>query len=192
MSYGAVTSPWWSEVWIVAGGPSARAFDLDRLAGKKVVAVNDAVGLFPMATFLAGNVSIFSADKDWVTRNRCLLALPFAQNYVAIPELPWLHFAVPSVIYLIRSHEAGLSDDLRYLCTGGNSGYAAINLAYLKRATEIHLVGYDMDPNERGNGDKFAEWAPKFRDMLPQLKARGVTVINHNPDSYIDAFEKRC
>ncbi len=37
---------------------------------------------------------------------------------------------------------------------------------------------------------QFVFWAPMFRQMIPQLEAKGVRVYNHNPFSYIDAFEK--
>lgn len=189
MSYGTVGPPWWGETWIVAGGPSLGTFDRSRLRGKRILAVNG--GLFwdqVVNSFLYGDVTVFSADPDWVRLN-LRMTLPLkAERYVSValdthPDLA----NIPGVTYLQRSHEDGLSDDPGFLCTGGNSGYAAINLAYLKGAKDIHLVGFDMDP---ATDEKFTQWIPRFRTMLPQLQARGVRVTNHNPNSFIDAFPK--
>jgi hypothetical protein len=108
------------------------------------------------------------------------------EKYLAVPLETWPECGgVPGAVYLRRSHEAGLSNDPGALCTGGNSGYAAINLAYLKGAETIHLVGYDMDPKM---DDKYRQWIPRFRTMLPQLRRKDVTVLNHNKNSFIDAF----
>lgn len=184
-----VCPPWWDEVWIVACGPSAREFDLDRLAGKTVVTVNDAYYRFSARQLRATeSLTLFSADPDWVRTNLFLWRNWRGERYVCLaldtnPDLA----DIPGVTYLDRAHHSGLSDDPRKLCTGGNSGYAAINLAVLKRATEIHLVGFDMDP---ATNDKFRLWLPRFRTMLPVLEYLGVRVLNHNPASFIDAFEK--
>lgn len=190
-SYSTVSPPWWDEVWIVAGGPSARQFDFSRLAGKQVLGVNDAIDL-PL--YRSGACAcLFSADPDWVRRELEYLHLYEGPKYAAIaldthPDLADL----PGVTYLQRCHEDGLSFDPGFVCTGGNSGYAAINLAVLKGAKLIHLVGYDMDPSTRGQGDKFEQWIPRFRTMLPQLEEHGIRVINHNLHSHIDAFPKEA
>ncbi len=70
--------------------------------------------------------------------------------------------------------------------TGGNSGYMALNVALHKGAKEIHLVGFDMDDGS----EKYAQWIPRFRTTRQQLDAAGVKVINENPRSAVDAFEK--
>ena len=190
MSYGIVGPPWWNEVWIVACGPSGKSFNLARANGKTVVPINSAVHReYPES---AGHhwfqLAIFSADPDWVRGNRYLLATQLGENHacVALDTHPDLA-NIPGVTYLQRCHEDGLSDDPAFLCTGGNSGYAAVNLAYLKGAKDIHLVGFDMDPS---TDPKFEQWIPRFRTMLPQLQKAGVRVTNHNPHSFIDAFPK--
>lgn len=191
--YGVVSSNIWSEVWIIGGGPSARAFDRTRI-GERVIAVNDAIFefsarlLFPLGAKTPSAVTSISVDGDWVTRHRAFLSATSFEKYVAIPLETWTECTeIPGMIYLQRSHDGGLSEDPRKLETGGNSGYAAINLAYLQGAELIHLVGFDMDPSAN---ESYAEWIPRFRTMLPQLMARRVRVVNHNPHSHIDAFEK--
>lgn len=133
-------------------------------------------------------VAVCSVDPDWTRRHRSLLAAHEGECFVALaldthPDLA----DIPGVTYLRRCHEFGLSENPHCLCTGGNSGYAALNIAYLKHASEIHLVGYDMDP---ADGEKFAQWIPRFRSMLPQLERAQVRVINHNLASHIDAFPR--
>jgi SAM-dependent methyltransferase len=172
----------------VAGGPSAASFDFARL-GERVLSVNDAA---LKATALTAKVlplgAVFSADPRWVGRHRSFLAAYRGEKYAALaldtyPELA----GIPGMVYLQRAHFTGLAEDPEFLAMGGNSGYAAINLAVHKRAKEIHLVGYDMDP---ADGEKYRQWAPRFKTMLPQLVKRGIKVVNHSMVSSIDAFPK--
>ncbi len=84
---------------------------------------------------------------------------------------------------------------------GGNSGYAAINLAFLWGARKIVLLGFDMKPGEGGQKhwhldhpepltqrQLFDEWIHKFKKMAEDLKARGVLVVNCTPDSALPWF----
>lgn len=174
-----------SEIWILAGGPSARAFDLSRVSDQFVLAVNDAFSLAPAIAPPCAAVAVCSVDPHWIRRHRDFLTESPYSKYFAVPLETWPDCGeIPHATYLQRSHEPGLSDKPEYLCTGGNSGYAAINVAYLLGARTIHLVGYDMN----GPEDKYRQWIPRFRTMLPQLEARGIEVINHNPQSAIDCF----
>ena len=125
-------------------------------------------------------------------RRRPLLESFDGERYFALPleTLPDCG-GITGATYLRRwTSERTRSDDWSSWTPAGNSGYSAINLAYLKGAREINLVGFDMDLNTRGKTDLFVSWIPRFRTMLPQLTARGVRVWNHNPNSAIDAFPK--
>jgi hypothetical protein len=184
MTYGHVSSPpYWDEVVIVAGGPSARSFDFSTVRGKALLAVNDSILLLD---HLKTAVAVFSLDHRWIRRHRDFLSRFEGERYLALPLETWPDCGgIPGTTYLQWSHADGLSEDPGFICTGCNSGYGAINLAFLKGARSIFLVGYDMDPTGK---PIFSRWAPLFRNMLPQLKARGVRVVNLNPQSYIDAF----
>lgn len=175
----SVSYPLWTEVWIVARGPSANVFDYRRLAGKQVLIVNNfLIGSDPSA-------AICSADTPWVDNHRAALA-----DYVGEVFLAHWGADVAGTVHLARLHEDGLSNDPASVCTGGNSGYMALNVAWHKCAKLIHLVGFDMTATRGADAEKFREWVPRFRDTLPQFAARGVKVINHNMASAIDAFEK--
>lgn len=182
-NYGVVSPPIWPECWVVAGGDSARHFDFSRARGA-VLVVNDAIFLVALQGLAT---AVFSVDSNWVRRRRVFLDSFAGEKYLAVPLETFPECGgVRGAAYLRWSHQAGLSDDPGAVCTGGNSGYAAINLAYLKGARVIHLAGFDMEDAD----DRFRQWIPRFRTMLPQLSARGVTVINHNPRSAIDAFPR--
>jgi hypothetical protein len=182
-NYGTVLPPYWTEVWIIAGGPSARNFDMSRLDGQTILVVNDACFLPTPAV-----TAFFSLDKDWIRGHRDFLMTYNVEKYLALPLETWPDCAgIPGATYLEWAYEYGLSDNPRYINTGGNSGFGAINLAYLKHAHKIHLIGYDMDPSEH---EKYLAWIPVFRTMRMQLNRRAIEVVNHNPNSFIDAFHK--
>ena len=184
--YSTVSFPYWPEVWIVAGGPSARRFDFGKLKNKRVLCVNESI-LSLLGANLAFAPSVFSLDHHWVYRRRDFLAGHQGEKFVSLPLETWPECdGIPRVTYLRHSTEQGLSDNPGVI-HGLESGYGAINLAYLKRAREIHLVGYDMDPAEN---EKWGWWLPRYGRVAVDLAARGVKVVNHNLLSHVEAFEK--
>lgn len=82
------------------------------------------------------------------------------------------------------SEEAGLKTGA--LCRGSNSGYQAVNLAYILGARRIILIGYDMHgkgthffgkhPAPLTNNTDYESFIAAFRAMNP--KFYGVEVIN--------------
>lgn len=180
MNWSVVSAPWWPEVWIVGGGPSARQFNLEQIAGRQVLAVNDAIKV--CANLPSSSVALFSGDIFWLQRNHFFVRAFPGEKFAGVHCL----VDIPDLQCLRRGYSDGLSDDHGRLEMGGNSGYAAINLAVLKGARTIHLVGFDMNGPEA----KFQQWIPRFHSMLPALDRKGIQVLNHNPASAIDAFWK--
>lgn len=88
---------------------------------------------------------------------------------------------------------------------GENSGYCALNLAYLLKPTTIYLYGFDMtfekgsdhffgDYEWKGQGcsnsaGKFAKWAKEMDDAARQFEEAGIEVFNTNKQSAIKAFK---
>lgn len=81
---------------------------------------------------------------------------------------------------------------------GSNSGYQAINLAYLMGADCIILLGYDMHrrngnhffgdhPKKFTNGD-YSSFVPRFDALAKDLAREGVEVINCTPGSALHQF----
>jgi hypothetical protein len=190
-SYTGVCQPCWTEVWIVGGGPSALAFDPDRLRGKRVLTVNDSVFRFCYSYAVALNPSMpafFTLDKNWIRRHRDFLNKYTGEKYLAVPLETWPDCAgISGARYLQWAHGDGLNEDPHFINTGGHSGYGAFNVAFLKRSSEIHLVGFDLDPAQKS---QYVYWARNYDTMIPQLKAAAVKVFNHNRESYITAFPR--
>jgi hypothetical protein len=174
----------------MGGGPSALLLDLGTLLrGKTVLAINDAI--FHLVHRLPPSaVGVFSADNCWVSAHRSFLRDYAGERHVALPAGAYPECrGIDGVNYLELGFEQGLSYDPKVVHSGGNSGYAALNLAVMRGALMVHLLGYDMNPLE---DDKYRQWAPRFRTMLPQLERLGVTVTNWNPESHLDAFPRRA
>ena len=84
---------------------------------------------------------------------------------------------------------------------GSNSGYQAINLAFLMGATRIILLGYDMQktggrnhwfgdhPNGLVNGID-THLVPNFTPLAEDLKAEGVEVINCTRETALTQFRR--
>lgn len=83
---------------------------------------------------------------------------------------------------------------------GSNSGYQAINLAYLLGAGRIILLGYDMGatgnthffgahpkPMTSGNYTTFVE---RFTPLAEDLKREGVEVLNCTPQTALTQFTR--
>ena len=86
---------------------------------------------------------------------------------------------------------------------GENSGYQAINLAYLWGAAKIILLGFDMQAtggkvhffgdHKQGlcNGPAFENIAPKFTPLAKDLKKEGVEVINCTRKTALTCFKRQ-
>lgn len=116
----------------------------------------------------------------------------------------------PEIAVMRLSFMEGLSFYQDALCTGGNSGYMQINLAFLYGCTRVLLLGYEMQPKivTRDNGEiyKKTHWfgehpqatdpafyqscVPYFDSMVPLLSKHGLEVINCSEPSAIQCFPK--
>lgn len=198
MTSGTVSLTQWKNkvVFLIGGGPSLKRFDFNRLLGKGiVVAINDAFLRIPWAD------ALYSEDKVWFsTRSESIRGFLGKKFFAIQPQL----FKDPFPCTLLeRSRNIRLSDDPGKINIGGNSGYGALNLAYLSGCREIVLLGYDLKPtngsgthwhegyswfNKRNEVSYYARWAKQFEDTLPQLEKKGVKVFNTNYDSAVTAF----
>lgn len=185
-------------VVIVAGGPSMAGFDYESLTPPDkylapVVAVNAAMFDIPRA-FMG-----YWSDPDFY--------LKFKDRIDAFEGLKFTSdghgHGRPGITPLERKGMEGLETDPRYIAHGGNSGYAAINVAFHFGASEILLLGFDMKDGPEGEihghdhypADferriNYTGHARCFRTMLPVLAEHGVKVINCTPGSAIDAFPR--
>lgn len=175
-------------VYIIGGGPSLVGFDFKRIRGLGVL-----VGV---------NRSAFIADTDvLVTLDRM-----FARNFrddvarfvdsgkeavLAMVPNEDTHEPISGATYVTARRNRGLSDDPRDL-RGVNSGYAALGLAYLRRAKEIALLGFDFQWTggkshfhsgyrwQNKNAHRMLNrWATDFELAGQQLAEIGANVVNY-------------
>lgn len=105
-----------------------------------------------------------------------------------------------SLNWVLGRNKNGLGLDCVHF--GGNSGYQAINLAYLMGAKRIILLGFDCKPvdgkdhwfGQHPNGlvqiQPYQLWMNHFPSLAQDLKNRNIEVINCSPDSAIQCFKK--
>lgn len=181
---------------IIGGGPSVAQDQLDlvREAQRKgsihIIAINNAYQIAPWAEVLYACDGIWwewhyedTADFRGLRITRSLSA---KRNF---PDLIWIEG---------EAHDQGLSNRQDSIANGRIGGYQAINLAVNFGARRILLIGYDMrnigglshwhgeHPNKQRPiwKDRIAH----FKNMLSDLKERGIEVINCTPGSALDAF----
>lgn len=183
--------------FIVGGGPSLKGFDWTKLRGELTIAINrafeylDADILFAMDsgvhdTIMSGRFGDAVRDKF--------------ERFSGLKV--WLDSGVKGVLHLRNNGLTGLSPSLEDgLSTGGNSGYAALNLAILLGANPIYLLGFDMKGDGQGgqawfhNGyptkqseDVYGDFIKAFDAVAPEIRSRGIDVINLNPESGLKCF----
>jgi hypothetical protein len=178
-------------VFLVGGGPSLRGFDFERLRGRGyVVAINDAMLALPWAD------AAFTIDVIWL-RNRRLAFLAFAgERIAAVPE-DWPAKDWPGVRLFRRENKAASSAG-ELICTGGNSGFAALGMALARGAARIALLGYDMtvpghfhrgyEWHSRFGIQDYGRWARLFSVLQIASVRHGAQVINCNHRSGVRCF----
>lgn len=175
--------------FLLAGGPSLKGFDAERLGPYgHVLAINDSYLLAPWAD------AVFWADKTWFGWNwQELRALdgPLLVSWSAP------HVASDLDVHVLDHREdLPLSRDPRALA-GVCSGSGAINLAWLLGADPIHLLGYDMrdsgnwhDRHRRyGQEGRYENrFIPAIGRMADELHKEGARVFNLTPGSALTCF----
>lgn len=182
----AVPRAWPGETVVcLATGPSLTQADVDYCRGKaRVIAVNDAYTLAPWAD------ALYACDARWWQWHG---GVPeFTGAKWSMEHSAWSNRAsrkFAEVQRLRNAGPAGLSRDPSGLKNGRNSGYQAVNLAFLYGASLIVLLGYDMT-RWQGKSHFFGEHphaqaAPPFDQFLrvfptivKPLAKSGVTLVN--------------
>lgn len=87
--------------------------------------------------------------------------------------------------------------------TGGNSGYQALNLAYLWGAKRVILMGFDMKRtggmthfhgDHQGLNNPYdgmlSQWVKNFELIARDLAAAGVEVLNATRETALTCFKR--
>lgn len=176
----------------LASGPSMCREDAEAVRGfGRVIAINNTVELAPSADVL------YSCDGSWWRH--------YGEQYRWFKgrRIGLRRNTLPAWVEGIPYRAAdGLGRDVVH--TGNNSGYQAINLAYLHGATTIVLVGYDMQHTggkRHWHGDHPAGLGnfspgmpelcrPKFQGLARDLDEEGVRVINCTRATALTCFQR--
>lgn len=177
--------------FVLAGGPSLRGFDFDRLRGREVIAVNAAGYEAPWAPVL------FFGDNAWGEANQplvgswpglvCTVSLRSAERGAAV--------RLVQVVDIDRGFPTrGL------VRRGRSSGHTAVALAIAMGAARVVLLGFDMRSDDEGRThyhDRYERrTAPEqlvifqqhFAGWRDEAGAIGVSIVNATPGSALTEF----
>lgn len=190
---GRIEPLWKGETVVcIASGPSLTADDVHFINGKaRAIVINTTYALAPWADCL------YACDGKWWRAHQD--AASFKGMKVSLDA----DAARFGAIVLKSGTVNGLSKDPSVLCTGRNSGYQAINLAFLLGAARIVLLGYDMQygPNRESHwhGDHptglqvrsdYAGWLKHFDALAGHLREAGIDVVNCTRRTALEMFPR--
>jgi len=182
---------------IIASGPSLTRADVARVEGSDchIMGVNLAYTICRRLDYL------YACDADfWVRHYHAVKGLP-CKKYRLEKTLSRINY--PGVEWLENDGTLGLSHEYPKLKTGQNSGYQALNLAYLLGYRRIILLGYDMQYSAKGKAhwhkdhdtknpppSLLKKWVENFDLLAPLLVDAGVTVLNATRRTALTCFER--
>lgn len=185
-------------IWCcIASGPSLTAEDCAtvRRAGLPTIVVNTSFRIAPWADVL------YACDGKWWAHYYAEVLATFrGRRYTQQHEDPALSAAPEYDVIRIPGRDGpGLGRDCLHY--GSNSGYQAINLAYILGARRVLLLGYDMQvrPGDKthwfGNhppglqeSSGFEAFIKSFNAMQPER--HGLQVVNCSRDTALTCFER--
>ena len=177
----------------IATGPSLTAEDVQAayVAGCIGYAVNDAYKLAPWASVL------YACDDDWWNLHEGVQDFQ-GERWTTNDEA-----AAKWGINHIPGTSAGLFGTEDIICYGKNSGFQAINLAYMHGHTDIMLLGYDMGfepgtpkhffgehPRGIDRPSQYPEWIKHFNRAAPVIAEAGVKITNMTRQTALECFER--
>jgi hypothetical protein len=188
-------------VYVQGCGTSLKGYDFNLLTGKRIISTNKGFVFLPnfdCIVSLDGKLyKDYAKDSlDVIGAKKCFTERPFENPYnlnIQLLRCPkWEGF--------------NFDEDTDIVCSGNNSGYAAIQIAYKLGARNIVLLGIDMysfDGNHFFDDEKvygtYPTYAPdhwdftvkKFNDMpAREMFLHGVNVINCSMKSAVTIFPK--
>lgn len=195
-------APFWSvpQEWpgeccyVVAGGPSVGAHDLEQLRGRRVIVINSSIHAVPWA-----DICYFGDWRWWNEPENQAAVASFAGRAVTVSRL----VSDPKVLVCRSVKPPGLAQSRDSLTQKWTSLTAATNLAahLIGRGGTIVWLGADGKPAADGRvwHHKPHRWGPKptrynlhrsdIATMVEPLRAMGVTLLNASPGSaYADLW----
>lgn len=187
-------------ITVIAGGPSAKGLDFDRLPGRKI-GVNKA-GLLSCVDMIITMDRLWAEDA-WLELKLLQKPTWFRRSCLKnIPDRPtWL-----TIFECDHTSARPVFDPEYKRLNGTNSGMCGINLALALRPKAIVLIGFDMrrvDGNvywhsphkgqkEKGNTSdvKYSMWSKQFAHIAVAARNLKIRVVNASLVSAIPDFPK--
>ncbi|MHA1225226.1 MAG: glycosyltransferase [Candidatus Hodarchaeales archaeon] len=182
--------------FIIGGGESLKGFDFSKLNGELIIGVNRAYEKVDCSIMFAMDYEFYK----WIVRGKLgQKAKEKFDNFKGYKV--WVDSAKYSYlkdIFLLNCIGTdGFSWSLKDgLASGCNSGYAALNLAVCLGANPIYLLGFDMrgghwhtEYPDKQPESVYKKFKIYFEKIAPELKQKGIKVINLNPNSTLRCFE---
>lgn len=189
------------ECFILGGGPSLEKIDMSRMAGRRVIAVNNAYQLGDWPVMLYGDCAWWKTMRNSEgLGHKAMLA-----KWGGLKVHPCKNGCVPAGVHILnrRNRPFGIQRSPDRVAWNLSSGACAINLAVHFGVARIVLLGFDMrrigDEHNwhREHGQRPAKFDPYPRHLEPfaaiarDLKAMAVECINATPGSAIECFPIR-
>lgn len=188
------------DVFIVGGGSSLIGFNFNLLKDKCVIAINRSFMHTPFAQILYFSDYRFYMWATGKLDNDVSLIESFKKfkgKVVSIAN----KINDERIHIMMNSGKTGFDTNNGKLKHGGNSGYAAINLAYHLGAKRIILMGYDMKGINgklhfhdgyisKQNEKVYKRFIEPYKQMAQLLTNMGIQTYNTSIDSGLTYFKK--
>lgn len=172
---------------VVGTGTSLDRYDVQYAATKVdlTIAINNAIMMLPNADIC------YSGSSRWWNYHGPFIDWYKGERICATGSTPYAK--------TIPSEKTTKGFNLEQVNRGLHSGFGAINLALLRGAKEIYLLGFDMrgfshffgeHPEALQDESSVEEWIQELNEVAPVLDALGVEVINCTPKSMLKCFKK--
>lgn len=159
----------------------------------RVISVNTTWKLAPWADVH------YSNDHDWFEAEISAMRAGGALGEFWCGHPSWRHPEVRSIPF--DKTARGIVREPGRIAWGGNSGYAALNLAYQFGARRIVLLGYDQSdaqgahwhgehPETYRKGFNFPMWAVRFAEAARDLRRLHVEVVNCSRETALTCFRR--
>lgn len=139
---------------------------------------------------------LYACDGEWWDAHHEKASAGFAGELWTQDPQAWKRHHVNRVE---GAHEPGLGRSRIHF--GGNSGYQAVNLAFLRGARRIVLLGFDMQRGPAGESHWHGDhpgglnrslpvhaWLDAFPQLALDLAREGVRVLNASRQTALDCF----
>ena len=188
--------------FILGGGPSLKGFDFSLLRDERTIGINRAFEYIDCDIMFSMDSRFFAWVKSGKLGPEAQERFETFQGLKVGLRINPAAEAHEGVSYVPVLGEDGISSNISAgIYHGGNSGYAALNLAVALGANPIYLLGFDMHGDEKGRQAWFHEGYPEnqgdhvykdfrkhFENIAPAIAERGTRVVNLTPGSALKCF----